>query len=80
MVGGAAYAAAKHRRNQEEQGAQDDGYDEPQAPEAPPAPPVAAVPEPRSDADQIQRLAELHDAGTLTDDEFSAAKAKVLGI
>lgn len=80
VAGGAAYAAAKHRRNQEEQSAQDVGYDEPQAAEVAPAPPVAAVAGSRSDADELQRLAELHDAGTLTDDEFSAAKAKVLGI
>jgi len=29
---------------------------------------------------QVQKLAELHAAGTLTDEEFAAAKAKVLGI
>ena len=28
---------------------------------------------------ELQHLADLHDAGTLTDDEFAAAKAKVLG-
>ena len=29
---------------------------------------------------QIQKLAELHASGALTDEEFAAAKAKVLGI
>ena len=29
--------------------------------------------------DQLEKLAELHRSGVLTDDEFSAAKAKVLG-
>ena len=30
-------------------------------------------------ADQLKTLAELHDAGKLTDDEFAAQKAKLLG-
>jgi hypothetical protein len=29
---------------------------------------------------QVQKLAELHKQGILTDEEFSAAKAKALGI
>ena len=29
---------------------------------------------------QIQKLAELHDQGILSDEEFAAAKAKALGI
>ena len=31
-------------------------------------------------ADEIQRLADLHASGALTDEEFAAAKAKALGI
>jgi membrane protease subunit (stomatin/prohibitin family) len=34
---------------------------------------------PGSAADQLSRLAELHQQGALTDDEFAAAKAKILG-
>jgi membrane protease subunit (stomatin/prohibitin family) len=34
---------------------------------------------PASAADQLSRLAELHQQGALTDDEFAAAKAKILG-
>jgi Short C-terminal domain len=30
-------------------------------------------------ADQLQQLAALHQQGMLTDDEFAAAKAKLLG-
>jgi len=30
-------------------------------------------------ADQIEHLAQLHTSGALTDDEFAAAKAKILG-
>jgi hypothetical protein len=31
-------------------------------------------------ANELQRLTDLHDAGVLTADEFTAAKAKLLGI
>jgi len=40
------------------------------------APPPAAAP---SMYDQLSQLATLHDQGALTDDEFAAAKAKLLG-
>jgi len=30
-------------------------------------------------ADEIEHLAQLHDSGALTDDEFATAKAKALG-
>ena len=29
--------------------------------------------------DQLQQLAQLHASGALTDEEFAAAKAKILG-
>jgi Short C-terminal domain len=48
--------------------------------EVPPAPPPPAPTSGDIETDELQRLADLHDAGTLTDDEFAAAKAKVLGI
>ena len=47
-------------------------------PPPPPAPAAAAAEE--TPADQIARLGELKAQGLLTDEEFSAAKAKVLGI
>ena len=44
------------------------------------APPAAAAP-PEDDATaQLQNLAALHTQGVLTDEEFAAAKAKILGI
>jgi hypothetical protein len=47
---------------------------------APAAPVPAAEPAGGpSMLDQLNQLAELHQSGTLTDDEFSAAKAKLLG-
>jgi hypothetical protein len=42
----------------------------------PPAAPTAAAP---SMLDQLSRLSALHEQGALTDDEFTAAKAKLLG-
>jgi hypothetical protein len=44
-----------------------------------PPPPPAAPAEPDANA-QLQNLAELHTQGVLTDEEFAAAKAKILGI
>ena len=44
--------------------------------EAAPAPVTAA---PSIDMEQLKQLAELHTAGVLSDEEFSAAKAKILG-
>jgi hypothetical protein len=42
----------------------------PQAPAAPPSDPVI---------EQLKQLAELHNQGILTDEEFAAQKAKILG-
>jgi hypothetical protein len=89
VVGGAAYAAGRaggRRRAEEEyqdqgyaqdQGYQDQGYAQQPAPppqEAPAAAPGGAV-----DYDELKQLGELHANGTLTDEEFAAAKAKILG-
>jgi hypothetical protein len=63
-------------------------YDQQQAAEAPPE--AAPAPEPVEDAAgpapedpsiaQLQNLAQLHSQGVLSDEEFAAAKAKILGI
>jgi len=50
---------------------------------APPPPQYAPPPEPAPAAgsdltSQLQQLAQLHDAGVLSDDEFTAAKQKLL--
>ena len=52
-------------------------------PPAPPAPPAPATPVPPASGDVLdglERLAALHQQGALTDVEFSAAKAKLLGL
>lgn len=40
---------------------------------------VAAGPTPEARAFELQALADLHDRGKLTDEEFAAEKARVLG-
>jgi Short C-terminal domain len=63
-----------------QQQAPPDQQAQPQYQQAPPqyqqAPPPPAAP---SVYDQLSQLATLHDQGALTDDEFTAAKAKLLG-
>jgi Short C-terminal domain len=48
----------------------------PQYQQAPPAP---AAPQTSSMIDQLNQLADLHQKGVLSDDEFAAAKSKLLG-
>ena len=43
------------------------------------APPPAAAPPGDDIAGQLARLGQLHDSGVLTDEEFAASKAKILG-
>ena len=40
---------------------------------------AAYAPPPADPADEIEHLAQLHESGALTDEEFAAAKAKILG-
>lgn len=68
------------RRVNRRQDAMSGGYDEgpPPADEAPPA--QAAAPADSGDmAAEIEKLADLHAKGILTDEEFAAGKAKLLG-
>jgi hypothetical protein len=70
VVGGGAYAMGK--RNAQRAAEQD------QAQQAPAPAPPAATPTP-SMLDQLNQLNQLHKQGALTDQEFRAAKAKLLG-
>jgi Short C-terminal domain len=75
-VGGVAYMGAKAGSNRA--AAQQQAQAAPAAPA--PAPAAAAPVAAASDRiAQLQQLASLHDSGALTDEEFTAAKAQVLG-
>ena len=87
-VGGTAYVAGRHMgRNAEaqqqaesEQDARIDNLEQQQAP-APAAPAPAAAPAAAGPSllDQLNQLSALHEQGALSDNEFTAAKAKLLG-
>jgi hypothetical protein len=65
------------RWSQQGYGNQAYGYDEPPPPPAPaPAPAPAAAPD---TIGQLKELAELKAQGILTDEEFAAQKARILG-
>ena len=83
----AAYQADQDQRisdleqqQQYQQGPPPDQYGQQQyAPPPQQAPPPAAPAGGPSVADQLQQIATLHQQGVLSDDEFAAAKAKILG-
>jgi hypothetical protein len=85
VVGGGAYMAGKsHARHSMEQQQYEDDQDarisdveqQQAAPQQAPAPaPAQSSPM----IDQLNQLAALHQQGVLTDDEFAAAKAKLIG-
>ena len=54
-------------------------YQAQQAPAQPPPAPAPAAPSSAEVIDQLKELAALKDAGVLTEAEFAAQKAKVLG-
>ena len=77
---GAAYKAGKRRAEQDEYN------QEAAAPYAAsqdqPPPPQYVAPPPASTAgevDELSRIVQMHDSGALTDEEFAAAKAQLLG-
>ena len=51
-----------------------------QAAAPPPPPPAPAAPAAPDSVAELERLAQLKAQGVLTDEEFSAAKAKLLGL
>jgi hypothetical protein len=85
----AQYAADQDARisnleQQQQQGYQQQDYQQPAQPQyqqPPPPPEQAPPPAPAASPmiDQLNQLAALHQQGVLTDDEFTAAKAKLFG-
>jgi membrane protease subunit (stomatin/prohibitin family) len=83
VVAGTATAVSgrvAHRQN-EKWAAQEQGqYDQQQAAYDAGAQAAAAAPAAEDPMVEIQKLATLHEQGVLTDEEFTAAKAKALGL
>jgi hypothetical protein len=77
VAGTATAVSGRVHRRQAEKWAQQDAeqYQQYQQQAPPPAAPA------QDDAtEELQKLAQLHAQGVLTDEEFAAAKAKALGI
>jgi len=87
VLGGGAYVAGKAAANRSNQRAQAEATQEERISNLEDAQRQAQVPEPRAaqapaDTDvlgQLSQLVQMHDSGALTDEEFSAAKARLLG-
>jgi hypothetical protein len=80
IAGTATSASNRVSRRQEGRWASQEQQQMAAAPAPAASPPPAAAP-PAAEADPIVRLkelAQLHDSGVLTDEEFAAAKAKIL--
>ena len=71
------YAQQDYEQQQmyEQQAAEQEQYEQPEQQYAPPPPQQAAGPDLTA---QLQQLAQLHDSGVLSDEEFAAAKQKLL--
>jgi hypothetical protein len=76
VAGTATAVSGRVQRRQYEKWEQQEAQQQGQS-QAPPPP--AAAPE-EDETAQLQKLAQLHSQGVLTDEEFAAAKAKILGI
>jgi Short C-terminal domain len=84
VVGTAAAVGGAVSHHQQQRYAEKDAeqyqQEQQQYAQAAPAPaPVAAAPA-GPDYDELTKLAQLHEQGILTDDEFAAKKAQILGI
>jgi hypothetical protein len=95
IAGTASAVSGRVQRRQAEKFAERDAaiyaqrnaaYQQTQAPPPPAPAPVAAAPAPAAAApdqgaviEQLRQLGELHQQGILTDEEFAAQKAKLLG-
>jgi hypothetical protein len=87
LAAGAATATVAYRAGQRR--AEQDAYNEQaqaayEATQAPAPPAYAApAPAPAPETDtiaELERLARLHESGALSDEEFAAAKARVIGV
>jgi multidrug resistance efflux pump len=76
-----AYKAGQRRTEQNQYNEQAQAaYAQTQAAPPPPAAPAAPAPAPADSTAELERLAKLHESGALSDEEFAAAKSKLLGL
>ena len=81
VAGTATAVSGRVQRRQASKWDQQDAQEQQQYEQQPQYAQEAPPPEAEDDATaQLQNLAKLHTQGVLTDDEFAAAKAKILGI
>ena len=79
VAGTATAVSGRVRRRQDNKwAAQEQAQYEQQMAAAPP--PAPAAPQVSGDTAELQQLADLHAQGILTDEEFAAKKAQILGI
>jgi phosphoglycolate phosphatase-like HAD superfamily hydrolase len=77
VVAGTATAVSNRvSRRQATRWQQQGYYDEPEPQQYAPPPPEPEGPDP---IEQLKQLGALHEQGILTDEEFAAQKAKILG-
>jgi len=81
VVAGTATAVSGRtaRRQQQKYASQDAAYTQQQAAAAEAGVEQAAAAPAADPFEQIEKLSKLHAEGALTDEEFAAAKAKILG-
>ena len=81
---GVAYHAGRRRSEQDQFDQQASvAYAASQGPPPPARPGQYVAPAPVStggEVDELSRLAQMHDSGALSDDEFAAAKTQLLGL
>ena len=78
IAGTASAVGGRVQHRQQEKYAAQEQQQQPQYAEAPPAAPAA--PSEDDQLEQLEKLGDLHAKGILTDEEFAAKKAQILGI
>jgi hypothetical protein len=78
MVGGAGYAAGKHRARTQEQAEQQAAPEQSDAGEPPAQGPSGGGMSEMDRIDALKKLGDLHDSGVLTDEQFEAEKEKLI--
>jgi uncharacterized membrane protein YebE (DUF533 family) len=78
VAAGAATASVAYKAGQRR--TQQNQYDDQAQAAPPPAAPAPAAPAPADSTAELERLAKLHESGALNDEEFAAAKSKLLGL